>query len=276
MKVLFAGPSLFGVDWEDIAPDGSGIIRRGPACHGDITRAVVEGASAIGLVDGRFGDVAAVWHKELLYALEQGVHVFGAASMGALRAAECAAFGMIGIGTIFERYRCGDLEDDAAVALLHAPAELDYMPLTEAMVNVEATIHHLLQSGAVTHDLAARLEASARSLFYGDRTCLRILEHSGVAHGRQGKELADLLAQARLDVKQSDALLLVERLASDGSFEQPRPHGWQMEPTYTFIAALKQARSLSAGGDRLESRLNAISGEGQRMFGQGVMAPRPR
>ncbi len=247
MKVLFAGPSLFGVDWRESSRDGSGIIRRGPACHGDITRAVVEGASAIGLVDGRFGDVAAVWHKEILYALEQGVHVFGAASMGALRAAECAAFGMIGIGTIFERYRCGDLVDDAAVALLHAPAELDYMPLTEAMVNVEATINHLLESGAVAHDVAARLDASARSLFYGDRTYGRILEHSGLAHGGQGRELANLLAQARLDVKQSDALLLVQRLANLCSSGQPAACGWQMEPTYTFIAALRQARTLCAG-----------------------------
>jgi hypothetical protein len=209
----------------------------------------VEGASAIGLVDGRFGDVAAVWHKEILYALEQGVRVFGAASMGALRAAECAAFGMIGIGTIFERYRRGDLVDDAAVALLHAPAELDYMPLTEAMVNVEATIDRLLESGAVARDVAARLHASARNLFYGDRTYLRILEHSGLAQGRQGKELADLLAQNRLDVKQTDALLLVHRLANLSSFVEPAACAWQMEPTYTFITALRQARSLCAGAE---------------------------
>jgi hypothetical protein len=247
MKVLFAGPSLFGVDWQESSRDGSGIIRRGPACHGDITRAVVEGASAIGLVDGRFGDIAAVWHKEILYALEQGVHVFGAASMGALRAAECAAFGMIGIGTIFERYQCGDLVDDAAVALLHAPAELDYMPLTEAMVNVEATIDHLRESGAIAHDVAARLDASARSLFYGDRTYGRILEHSGLAHGGQSRELASLLAQARLDVKQRDALLLVQRLANLRSFGDVAARGWHMEPTYTFVTALRQAKSRCAG-----------------------------
>jgi hypothetical protein len=107
----------------------------------------------------------------------------------------------------------------------------------------------LLQSGAVTHDAAARLDASARSLFYGDRTYGRILEHSGLAQGGRGRELADLLAQHRLDVKQSDALLLVQRLTSDCSFEQPTPRGWQMEPTYTFITALKQARSLSAGAE---------------------------
>ena len=56
---------------------------------------------AIGLIDGVFLDVPAVWHRELLWALSEGVHVFGAASMGALRAAELAPFGMRGVGTIF-------------------------------------------------------------------------------------------------------------------------------------------------------------------------------
>ena len=37
----------------------------------------------------------------------QGVHVFGAASMGALRAAELDGFGMRGIGRIYAAYRDG-------------------------------------------------------------------------------------------------------------------------------------------------------------------------
>ena len=36
-----------------------------------------------------------------------GVRVYGAASMGALRAAELDAFGMVGIGKIYESYRVG-------------------------------------------------------------------------------------------------------------------------------------------------------------------------
>ena len=45
--------------------------------------------------------------------------VDGGGSLGALRAAECAHFGMIGVGEIFTRYMSGDLVDDCAVAQLH-------------------------------------------------------------------------------------------------------------------------------------------------------------
>ena len=69
--------------------------------------AVSAGATVIGIVDGYFEYVAPVWHKEILYALSSGCTVLGAASMGALRACECAAFGMRGIGRIFEDYREG-------------------------------------------------------------------------------------------------------------------------------------------------------------------------
>ena len=67
MKVLFAGPSLYGLDL-----DLSGIVLRPPAKQGDVIAAVRDGATAIGLVDGYFGGAAAVWHKEILYALSLG------------------------------------------------------------------------------------------------------------------------------------------------------------------------------------------------------------
>lgn len=51
--------------------------------------------------------VPAVWHKELLYTLQEGVEVCGASSMGALRAAELESFGMLGVGVIFQAYRDG-------------------------------------------------------------------------------------------------------------------------------------------------------------------------
>ena len=88
MKVVFVGPSF-----PDIGKL-SDVEIRPPACQGDVMRAVRDGATAIGLIDGQFEFVAPVWHKELLFALSQNIGVFGAASMGALRAAECAAFGM--------------------------------------------------------------------------------------------------------------------------------------------------------------------------------------
>jgi hypothetical protein len=241
MKVLFAGPSLYGFDFSTASTGGDAVENRGPAAQGDITRVVVEGAAAIGLVDGRYEDVAAPWHKEILYAIEQGVQVFGAASMGALRAAECAEFGMIGVGAVFERYRSGELTDDAAVAQVHGPAELGYLPLSEALVNVEATLERFRKLRAVTEAEAERLDASARALFFKERTYPRILSHSGLDNGERGKQLARLIKHCRADVKREDALILYGYLAYLEPIRQSAPEHWRLQSTYTWQLTLDRA-----------------------------------
>ena len=240
MKVLLAGPSLHGTAWA--SGQFEGVECRGPAAQGDIARAVVEGATAIGLIDGRYEDVAAPWHKEILYAIEEGVQMFGAASMGALRAAECADFGMIGIGRVFERYVSGELTDDAAVAQVHAPPELNHLPLTEALVNVEATIEHFRKLRAITDAEAERLDASARALFFKERTYKRILANAGFDKGDRGKRLADLIRRCRVDVKRQDALLLVEYLAHLDPVRLAPPTAWRLQPTPTWLMTLERAR----------------------------------
>ena len=245
MKVLFAGPSLYGFDFSAAGTGSDAVENRGPAAQGDIARAVVEGATAIGLVDGRYEDVAAPWHKEILYAIEQGVQVFGAASMGALRAAECGEFGMIGIGAVFERYRCGELTDDAAVAQVHGPAELGYLPLSEALVNVEATIERFRRLKAVTEAEAERLDASARALFFKDRTYPRILSHARLDGGERGKRLAELIKRCKADVKREDALILHGYLAFLEPTRQSAPEDWRLQSTYTWQLTLDRARKFA-------------------------------
>ena len=132
--VVFAGPSLAGT----AAPEG--VTLAPPAAAGDLYRAARAGARVIGLVDGVFEDRPTVWHKEILWALDRGARVLGAASVGALRAAECAAFGMEGIGRVFAAVRDGAIEDDSDLAVIHAPGALGWHPLTEARVNVRATL----------------------------------------------------------------------------------------------------------------------------------------
>jgi hypothetical protein len=63
-------------------------------------RAALAHPAAIGVIDGYFEVVPTVWHKEILWAMAQGIHVFGAASIGALRAAELDSFGMRGVGRL--------------------------------------------------------------------------------------------------------------------------------------------------------------------------------
>jgi hypothetical protein len=111
-RIIYVGPSLYNVAIEHLP----GELWRPPAGQGDILRAAIEKPKQIVLIDGVFHQQLAVWHKELVYALLEGVVCIGASSMGALRAAELHRYGMIGIGKIFEMYRDGE-EDDSLVAM---------------------------------------------------------------------------------------------------------------------------------------------------------------
>lgn len=228
MKVLFAGPSLSGQEY-----DRSGLDIRPPARQGDLYRAVLDGADAIGLIDGVFGFVPSVWHKEILFALKQGIPVLGAASIGALRAAECAAYGMVPVGPIAESYASGARVEDADVCLAHAPAELDFMPLSEPLVDVEATVAAMDLTAAEA--IALRLAANA--IYFADRTVEAIVAGAGL-----DASFADRYRASRVRAKTADALLLVERLRALPPGRGPIPD-WpfvESEPWRNYLAGLAQ------------------------------------
>ncbi len=209
---IFAGPSLPPAARTAIP----GVVWHPPAAQGDLYRAALGRPVAIGLIDGYFGSVASVWHKEILWAMAQGIHVYGAASIGALRAAELAAFGMHGVGEIFAAYRDGVLEDDDEVALLHGPVETGYLALSEPMVNLRASFAAAAAAGVVTATQSALLVACAKALFYQERRIPDIIA-AAERHGLPAATAAALsawLPGGRVDQKRSDALELAARLAA--------------------------------------------------------------
>jgi hypothetical protein len=221
VKVIFVGPSL--PDAEAFADDT--MVIRPPACQGDVVRALEDGAAAIGLIDGLFEFVAPVWHKELLFALSRGVPVFGAASMGALRAVECQAFGMVGVGRIFGDYASGLREEDADVALLHGPAELGYPALSVPLVNVDATIETAIDQAIIGKEEALRLSHAARRVFFKDRTWRRVAE----AADMDIWQVRALVAKAWTDQKRQDAIGLMRAIS--GAQLQTHVVDWSFNAT---------------------------------------------
>jgi len=207
--IIFAGPSLYRAPPEAMA----GFELHGPARQGDVYRAARNGASAIGLIDGYFEAVPSVWHKEILWALSHGIPVYGSASIGALRAVELMPFGMVGVGRVFEWFRDGVLEDDDEVAVLHGPVETSYMPITEAMVNVRATLECARTNGAITDSDLNALTASTKAVHYKDRNygCLLSIAES-VCSVLQRDTLAAWLPAGRIDQKRLDALNMLRAI----------------------------------------------------------------
>ncbi|WP_245602916.1 TfuA-like protein [Leisingera methylohalidivorans] len=183
-----------------------------PAGQGDIYRAARQGATVIGLIDGYFEGVPSVWHKEILWAMEQGIAVFGSASMGALRAVELSAFGMIGTGNIYKAYAAGEICDDDEVAVLHCPAEMGFAPLSEPMVSIRATVARAVTDAALEADQAAELLRTAKRLFYQDRTWEQIL--AGVADASWLGRFSAWLETGRVDAKRDDAQMMLNRMAA--------------------------------------------------------------
>lgn len=237
MKVAFVGPSLYRCR-DRLAGEYGGIVFKGPAKAGDVAGAVNAGASAIGLIDGVFDDIQSVWHKELLFALDRGVQLAGGASMGALRAAECHEFGMIGIGQIYRNYADGSLSDDAAVAELHAPAELNYLPLTEPLVNVEPTLTKLRISKLVADEVIDELAAIASGIHYRNRTYAAIVSECRSLASHERRAVEEWISAHKIDQKEIDALGILSWLAScaEGRVSGPKP--WIFEETTQWQAFL--------------------------------------
>jgi len=204
---VFVGPTL------SREPLPAGIVRYGPAALGSIVRAVEAGHRRIGLVDGYFGDVPAVWHKEILYALSAGIEVVGAASMGALRAAELHSLGMVGLGRIFRMFRSGAWSDDDEVALIHAAEPFDFAPLSEPMANIRMTLRALTRSREIDAATERALVARMKAIHFSARTVDALRGHCAEALGEPSAVRVVRAFEARhVDVKRADAWLLVNYL----------------------------------------------------------------
>mgnify|MGYP006274074699 CR=1 FL=1 len=188
---------------------------RPPVRHGDVWRALAEAPRprVLVVIDGVFEQIPAVWHKELLEALSEGLHVLGAASMGALRAAELHPFGMVGVGRIFEKFRDGVWLDDDEVALTHGPAEAGYPNLSLPMANVRATLEAAESARVLDAEAARRIVAAAKRIFHADRTWSAV--DAASAEAGVAAETLEALRVWRpagaVDQKRADALEALER-----------------------------------------------------------------
>ncbi len=198
--IVFVGPTLRAGEVQGLLP----CEIRPPARQGDIFRALINQPEALVLIDGVFECVPSVWHHELRAALSQGVAVFGASSMGALRAAELHGQGMRGVGQIFEAFRDGALVDDAEVALLHAGPEHGHRALTVPLVQVRAAAAAAVQRGVMSEKAARALVRAAEGIHYQSRTWRGVLDAARLSPSVRAKW--DSLAGSGLpDPKADDA-----------------------------------------------------------------------
>jgi len=241
--IVFVGPTLP----RHLIP--SDVDVRPPACCGDLAALLDEAPPAVGLIDGCFETAPAVWHKEVLDLIAHRVPVIGGASLGALRAAELAPFGMRGVGAIFEAYRDQRVVRDDAVMVCHAPGELGYRPLTIALVDMEAA----LLAADLDPQERRQLQRIARRLDFRERSWPLCLELYRQRTGKSPSVDVHRL-EATGSIKQRDAQQVVQALLAAPAVPEGRPR----PPLTAFYRTMLEKRTRSPRSAPLRAPSHAL------------------
>lgn len=227
--LVFAGPTR---PLTTAAPD---LVWLPPAAAGDMLMASRRAPCTMVLIDGLMETRMPPLHKEILVLLAEGFRIIGAASMGALRAAELSSHGMIGAGAIFAAFQRGLLVDDDEVAVLHAPSEMGWRPLTEAMVDIRATLCAAVRARIIPLGTAQLLRRTAIADNFRDRSWQRLLDMPGL-EAIERQRLLSWLPAGRVALKQCDAnaaIALARALSASPAPRLPAP------PETSFLQRLR-------------------------------------
>jgi hypothetical protein len=209
--LVFVGPSI-------AASEVATAIERAhvlpPVARGDLYRAREAGASLILLIDGAFSHQLAVSPREVIDVIADGALVLGAASMGALRAAECWTVGMRGVGVVYRLYRLGILESDDEVAVATNP-DAAHAAVSVALINVRYALSRATRRGLIGSDDAARVLRVALGTFYAERRWSSLLRRAEIAD--QNQKLRQFCES--VDIKRDDARRALRQLAKLAAHE---------------------------------------------------------
>ena len=193
---------------DNVAGAGDRIITEylPPIKRGDIAYVIEQKPRIVCIIDGLFFQDSSVGHREILKVLNAGIEVYGASSMGALRACELDTFGMTGVGRVYEMYRDGVIESDDEVALACDPFTNE--AVSEALVDIRANLDNCVYLGIITADEAAEMVRIAAAVYYPRRNFNSLIKDAAsqrVISDATLKRLADYRKNRFFSQKERDA-----------------------------------------------------------------------
>jgi hypothetical protein len=248
--IAFVGPSIPRPEVERACP---GLDVRPPVRRDDLYQAREQGAWGFLIIDGVFMQEDALPPREVVDVLEDGAFVLGAASMGALRAADCWPAGARGIGLIYRLYRRGLLESDEDVAVAVSADGAD-TAVSLPLVNVRYAMARAVRDRRLDRPTARRVVSAAASIHYPQRTWREVWRRAEPAP----PELEAYCA--RFDLKRHDAeraLAEARRLLADAAALAAR-HGRRRDGPFLRSEATRERAYDATGGldpERLRPRL---------------------
>ncbi|MBQ6512280.1 TfuA-related McrA-glycine thioamidation protein [Methanobrevibacter sp.] len=208
--IVYAGLSIPFDEAREIldSSDDIEVIYKRPIKRGDLNLALKEHPDIIVIIDGVFHQNSAVGHKEILSVINSGVKVFGASSMGALRASELDTLGMMGIGYVYNQYASGEVDSDDDVAVMLDSETLE--ALSEPLINMKYVFTNAVSENIITESEKDELLSIAKKTYYPKRNYSQTLSKSSLDDDKKDK-LIDFIRQSP-DIKKEDARELLEHV----------------------------------------------------------------
>lgn len=208
--IIYTGLSLPFDEAREIldSHDDITVIYKRPIKRGDLVHDLAENPDVIGIIDGVFHQNSAVGHREILDAIKKGVKVYGASSMGALRASELDSLGMEGIGYCYNQYASGKVtsDDDVAVMLDNDTLEALSVPL----ISMNYVFENAVKENIITQSQKEELYQITKKTFYPQRTYAKTLKESDLDNTTKDK-LIDFI-RTTPDIKKQDAIELITHI----------------------------------------------------------------
>lgn len=211
--IIYAGLSIPFDEAKEILDSTADIevIYKRPIKRGDLAQALKEHPDIIGIIDGEFHQNSAVGHREILEVLKNNIKVYGASSMGALRASELDSLGMVGIGYCYNQYATGKVTSDDDVAVMLDGDTLE--ALSTPLISMNYVFENAVSENILTDEEKQELVKITKDTYYPQRNYAQTLAKSSLSDDKKGK-LIDFIRQSE-DIKKADAKELLKLIRDE-------------------------------------------------------------
>lgn len=186
-----------------------------PAKKGDfINLTMYSEKRIIILIDGVFLQDYPPTPIEVFQVIQKpNFQVYGASSLGALRAVELEKFGMKGYGQVFELYKKNIINADDEVAVTF---DNEYNLLSEAMIDIRYNLFHALKKGIIDKDTKSIMTKIAKNIYFPFRNYDIIINKSINKYPHKEeylKNFQEFISKNRTSIKELDAINLLKKIA---------------------------------------------------------------
>jgi len=133
--------------------------------------------------------------------------------MGALRAAELAEFGMLGIGEVYREFANGQLDGDDEVAVAHLGEAHQYRQISDSMVDIRHTLRKAVRIGIIDGVTADEIVGMLKAAHFPSRRLVEAVEQAQKIFPGEAEALRDWIECGNfVQQKRRDAVLALNIL----------------------------------------------------------------